>query len=133
MKYGQTQCKVEGCDKPRWEGTKLVMCEEHAREYNAAKNRRAHERRKLRQRGIHVGKPGRPRKQVQAVPTVVRPALQSVKFLLVDNVTGEVLRVSGVVEQRVPMADLRSGALHEETEQLFMRKGYAVGERNRAS
>lgn len=126
MRYGETNCRIEGCGKPRWSGTKLVMCEEHAHAYFAEKNQARRDQRNKNKSKLPAVKRGRPSNKQQ-------PVTKTFKFLLVDHVTGDVLRVSGVVEQRVPMADLRSGALHEETEQLFMRKGYAVGERNRAS
>lgn len=113
-------CKVEGCNEPRYDGVRNAMCREHYREYKRNVSAASYARR--------MGKPDAPpvtrknakpvrapkaKRQKSAKPNEVT-AGQTLRLLLVDKRTGEALRVTGVVQERVALEDLRGdGQVYE--------------------
>ncbi len=102
-------CKVEGCNEPRWEGVRNAMCREHYRAYKARVSAASYARRKGKADAPPVTRATKP----ASTPKVKQLARHkpakphTVTLLLVDKANGEALRVTGTVQERVALEDLR--------------------------
>lgn len=103
-------CKIEGCHEPRYEGTRHSLCREHYREYKRNVSAASYARRTGKPDAPPVARAAKSANEVTA-GKVSKPAKarkpETVTLLLVDKRTGEALRVTGVVQERVALEDLR--------------------------